>query len=171
MPIMALEEKKRDNIKPMESKPFLGLFKKSSRKPISGELFFWPGMMSRINVYSSLMTSSEIGMCGINVKRKIIAGGMAMVKLNAIAEALSVIPTVFTCFRKNIHTSYKDTPRKPGNEICLLFSAMKLTGAELRIFFSMVSYRDIIFYWPNQAVWLMLPGKVLHISYGHHSHW
>jgi hypothetical protein len=40
MPIIALEEKKRDNIKPIESKPFLGLFKKSSRKSISGELFF-----------------------------------------------------------------------------------------------------------------------------------
>jgi hypothetical protein len=49
-----------------------------------------------------------------------IAGGMAITKLNAIEEALSVIPTVLTCPKKNLITSKRETPLNPGRDVDLL---------------------------------------------------
>jgi hypothetical protein len=43
-----------------------------------------------------------------------MAGGMAMIKLKAIEEALSVMPTAFTCLKKNPTTSNKEMPLNPG---------------------------------------------------------
>ena len=71
-----------------------------------------------------------MGIKGINVKRKIIAGGIAITKLKAIAEALSVIPIVFTCPIKKLITSNSGMPLNPGREVDLLFLIIKATGAE-----------------------------------------
>jgi hypothetical protein len=51
-----------------------------------------------------------MGNKGIKVNRKMMAGGIAITKLNAMAEARSVIPTVFTWAIKNFMTSNKGMP-------------------------------------------------------------
>ena len=61
-----------------------------------------------------------------------IAGGIAMVKLKEIAEALSVNPVFFACKKKKRTTSNKGMPWKPGRNILLLFLITKLTGTETR---------------------------------------
>jgi hypothetical protein len=60
------------------------------------------------------MNSSEMGKCGMRVNRKITTGGMVMVKLNAMADALSVKPVFNACKIKNRVTSNKGIPWKPG---------------------------------------------------------
>jgi len=60
------------------------------------------------------MNSSEIGKCGISVNRKITTGGIVIVKLNAIADALSVNPVLSACKIKNRVTSNNGIPWKPG---------------------------------------------------------
>jgi hypothetical protein len=83
-------------------------------------LFFSPGITSRIRLYKPSSKSTEIGIKGIKVNRNMIAGGMAMTRLKEIADALSVIPTVFTCLIKKSTTSYNGIPLKPGKEVNLL---------------------------------------------------
>jgi hypothetical protein len=61
-----------------------------------------------------------MGRKGIRVKRKMMAGGMAITKLKEMADARSVIPTVFTCPKKNMITSYRAIPLKPGRNVFLL---------------------------------------------------
>ena len=60
------------------------------------------------------------------------AGGMVIVKLKAIEDALSVKPVLFACKKKNRITSNSGMPWKPGRNIFLLFLIRKLTGAETR---------------------------------------
>jgi hypothetical protein len=73
-----------------------------------------------------------MGMYGKSVKRNIITGGIVMVKLKAMADALSVNPTFFACKMKKRITSNKGIPWKPGRNTFLLFRIRKLTGGEMR---------------------------------------
>ena len=61
-------------------------------------------------------------------------GGMVIVKLKAMAEALSVKPVFFACKKKKRITSKSGIPWKPGSNIFLLFRIRKLTGGETSIF-------------------------------------
>jgi hypothetical protein len=63
-----------------------------------------------------------------------ITAGIVMVKLKAMADALSVKPTFFACKKKNRTTSNRGMPSKPGRKIFLLFRIRKLTGGETSIF-------------------------------------
>ena len=54
------------------------------------------------------------GRFGINVNKNNNDGGMAMMKLYEIADALSDSPFALNCFKKKRSTSYKGTPSKPG---------------------------------------------------------
>lgn len=121
---MALEEKNMDKIKPIESKPVLGLLMKSFKNPIKTELFFSPGTTSRIRLNKFCSNASDIGKKGMRVNKKIIAGGMAIIKLKAMEAALSWIPTVFSWATKKLTTSYKGIFLKPGREVALLFLIM-----------------------------------------------
>ncbi len=74
-----------------------------------------------------------------------IAGGMAITKLKAIEEALSVIPTVFTWPKKNFTTSNKGIPLNPGSDDTLLFRTIYVAGCEeVRLFFSLIK-KDMLF--------------------------
>ena len=59
-----------------------------------------------------------------------MAGGIVIVKLKAMAEALSVKPVFFVCKKKKRITSNNGMPWKPGRNIFLLFRIRKLTGRE-----------------------------------------
>ena len=65
--------------------------------------------------------------------RKSRPAGSAIIRLKDIAAALSVKPTLLTCLKKKITTSYKGNPRKPGMISALLFLERKATGADLSI--------------------------------------
>lgn len=68
-----------------------------------------------------------------------IAGGIAITKLKAMEEALSVMPTVLTWPTKNLATSKMGIPRKPGKETALLFNISEPTkGMEVTLFFIVV---------------------------------
>jgi hypothetical protein len=135
MPIIALEENNNDKAKPSDNKPLRGLLIKSSRNLINAELSFCPGITSRIRSYNSFSTRFGMGRNGISVKRKMIAGGIAITKLNAMDEARSLIPTVFTWPKKNWITSYNGMPRNPGNEMDLLFRTRYSYVGEVVILF------------------------------------
>jgi hypothetical protein len=62
------------------------------------------------------------GRLGIRVKRKRQVGGMDIIKLKEMADALSVSPETRNCFLKNLITSYKGMPWNPGNTHPLLLS-------------------------------------------------
>jgi hypothetical protein len=65
-----------------------------------------------------------------------IAGGMAITKLNAIDEARSVIPTAFTWLKKNFITSNRGIPLNPGKDFALLLLTIKVAvRVEARLFF------------------------------------
>ena len=64
----------------------------------------------------------------MSVKKKMIAGGIAITKLNAMDDALSVIPTDFIWLKKNLITSKSGMPRNPGNEFALLFLTKNVAG-------------------------------------------
>ena len=64
----------------------------------------------------------------MSVNKKMIAGGIAITKLNAIEEARSVIPTDFTWLKKNFTTSNRGMPLNPGSEFALLLLTMKVAG-------------------------------------------
>ena len=70
---------------------------------------------------------------------------MAINKLYAMAEALSVIPTVFTWPIKKFTTSYKGIPLKPGNDVALLLSIIILTGLVAATLFPILVRRGIIY--------------------------
>ena len=69
---------------------------------------------------------------------------MAMIKLQAMAEARSVKPTVFTCLKKKMMTSYKGTPSKPGRYKCLLFRKKNETGGLVIIIRSSLVIHQIL---------------------------
>jgi hypothetical protein len=52
----------------------------------------------------------EIGMYGTSVNKKIIAGGIAIKRLKAIEEALSLNPSFFNSSKKNFTTSKRGMP-------------------------------------------------------------
>ena len=62
---------------------------------------------------------------------------MAITKLNAMDEARSLIPIVFTWPKKNWTTSYRGMPRKPGKEMVLLFRTKYSYVGEVVILFFM----------------------------------
>ena len=99
------------------------------------ELFFCPGTTSLIKPYNCCSNCLEIGKKGIRVKRKMMAGGIAITKLKAMEEALSVTPTVLTCLIKKFTTSNNVIPLKPGNCKILLFLTIKVAGADEAILF------------------------------------
>lgn len=70
---------------------------------------------------------------------KMQPAGIAIIKLKDIAAALSVKPTFFTWEIKNLLTSNKGMPLKPGIKIFLLLRIAKVTGA------SVISFRSIFF--------------------------
>ena len=59
-----------------------------------------------------------------------MAGGMAITRLNEIADALSVMPTVLTWLIKKLTTSNMGMPRKPGSDVVLLLLTIRFAGAE-----------------------------------------
>src|SRR5258705_13649915 len=61
------------------------------------------------------------------------AGGIVIVKLKAMADALSVNPVFLACKKKKRTTSKSGMPWKPGRYIFLLFLIRKLTGGETSI--------------------------------------
>jgi hypothetical protein len=61
------------------------------------------------------------GRFGINVNKKRHVGGMDIIKLKEIADALSASPEIFNCCLKNFITSKSGTPLKPGKIHVLLF--------------------------------------------------
>lgn len=89
------------------------------------------------------------------------AGGIVIVKLKAIAEALSVKPVFFACKKKKRITSKRGIPWKPGRNIFLLFLIRKLTGGETRNFLFMRVSRCIKII--SLCVCSVVPGKGLHI--------
>lgn len=62
------------------------------------------------------------GRLGISVNKKRQVGGMDIIKLKEMADALSVNPDILNCFLKNFTTSYKGIPWNPGNFHFLLLS-------------------------------------------------
>jgi hypothetical protein len=60
------------------------------------------------------------------------AGGMVMVKLKEMADALSEKPVLLACKKKNRITSKRGIPWKPGSRIFLLFLTRNLTGVDTR---------------------------------------
>lgn len=165
---MAFDEKNIDSKKPSDNNPFLGLLIKSCRKLMSTALSFSPGITSFISPYISSWNRWVMGKNGINVKRKIMAGGIAMTKLNAIAEALSVIPIVLTCPKKNLITSYKGMPRNPGKDVSLLFLSINTAGADERsLFLIFFITRAFILLYSQNPFFLSVPADtILHISNG-----
>lgn len=131
MPIMALEEKNKDNKKPMDNKPLRGLLIKSFKKEMMAPLFSSPGIMLRIRLYNSNSNCRLMGKKGTRVNKKIREGGMAITKLKETAAARSLIPTVFTCLKKNSITSNKGMPWKPGGFHFLLPRITNFTGGEV----------------------------------------
>jgi hypothetical protein len=75
-----------------------------------------------------------------------IAGGIVIVKLKAIADALSVKPVFWACMKKNRTTSKRGMPWKPGRRIFLLFLIRKLTGVETR---------NLLFNWVSRCMQLI----------------
>jgi hypothetical protein len=80
------------------------------------------------------------------VKKKIIAGGIAITKLKAMADALSFIPTFFTCLAKKLITSKRGIPWKPGNTITLLLLTRKVIGADVETVLVILAKKDILFF-------------------------
>ena len=68
------------------------------------------------------------GRFGISVNKNRQVGGMDMIKLKEMADALSVNPETLNCFLKNFITSYNGIPWKPGNTQPLLLSDKYLNG-------------------------------------------
>ena len=68
------------------------------------------------------------GRLGMSVNKNRQVGGMDIIKLNEIADALSVNPDTRSCFLKNLTTSYNGMPWKPGNTHFLLLSDRYLNG-------------------------------------------
>jgi hypothetical protein len=61
-----------------------------------------------------------------------MAGGIAIVKLKATEDALSVKPVLRACKKKKRITSKSGIPLKPGKNMNLLFLIRKLTGPDTR---------------------------------------
>jgi hypothetical protein len=55
-----------------------------------------------------------MGMYGISVMRKMRLAGIAIRKLNAMAAALSLRPSLLDSIQKYRETSYKEIDLKPG---------------------------------------------------------
>ena len=93
----------------------------------------WLGVMCRVRISSSFVNCLEMGIYGISVKMQSSTAGIAMAKSKEIDFALALSPDFFNCAAKNIKASYNGTPLKPGRIICLLLSAIKVTGVEFNI--------------------------------------
>ena len=62
-----------------------------------------------------------------------VAAGMAITKLNEIAAARSLRPTLMICAEKDFQTLYSGCPSQPGNTIFLLMRRVNATGGELNM--------------------------------------
>src|SRR5438046_894109 len=96
-----------------------------------------------------------------------IAGGMAITILNEMADALSTIPTLRTCSKKNFTTSYKGIPWKPGRRRRLLHPITIVTGAEeantffvARKIFIMALHVSLYFENPVCSAHPGIPGRI-----------
>ena len=98
MPIIALEAKYRAVIKPIEMIPIFELSINESTNFIRFSLCTFKGITSVINPCNWILRLlfEMKGKLGISVNRNKKEGGIAIIKLYAIAEALSVSPVVFT---------------------------------------------------------------------------
>ena len=59
------------------------------------------------------------------------AGGIASNKLKAIDAALSFRLVFWICIKKNLTTSKRGMPLKPGRMICLLLRIRNFTGKDV----------------------------------------
>ena len=103
------------------------------------------------------------------------AAGIAMMKLKAMAEALSLKPSLFTCPKKYFTTSCKHSWRKPGILSVLLFLIKKATGLSLAIKFSNF-VNAVLFYLYYPAVSFQLNrlksfDKFLHTYHALQNYW
>src|ERR1700712_162979 len=110
IPSMALEEYNTARKNPRDNNPLLGVFKKSFKNFCTARNVLRSLIRSLASKSNCGVIDFEIGMYGSSVQRKITAAGIAMRKLNAIADALSFKPTFFTCLKKNATTSYSGRP-------------------------------------------------------------
>lgn len=106
---MALEEKYMAKNKPIDTNSAPGL-KKSSAMDLMILYVELSGVICLANNNTSLYNFADPGILESTVKRNIASGGMASKKLNAMAAALSLIPTCRICELKNKTTSYKGSP-------------------------------------------------------------
>ena len=97
-------------MKPIDNKPVFGLLNRSFIVVIINDRDSELGNTSAINVNNSSCIFLATGKYGIKVKIKIAAAGMAIIKLKATAEALSLMPILFIWLKKNFITSYKHKP-------------------------------------------------------------
>lgn len=136
IPIIPLEEKNKVSKRPNDNKPILFPSINESTKEITCLLYSLEGIISNINLCNSyLMLLLEIkGRLGMRVNKNNKEGGNAMMKLYAMAAALSDKPCCFTCFLKNCITSYNAKPSKPGRYQFLLFLNRKGIGVSNNIF-------------------------------------
>ena len=158
-----MEEKNIANKKPVESKPVRCLLSISDKNFIRGPLFFSPGITSLMIENNWLMNAWEIGRCGINVNRKMTTGGIVIVKLKAMADALSVKPVSPACRKKNLITPNNGIPWKPGRKIFLLFLIRKLTGGETKNLLCSCVSQCMQFIW--YSVYSILAGIAGQTSY------
>ena len=114
---MALEAKKSKRINPNDRIPILEPLKKKSTKFINPGLYVLAGPMSTIKLWSWfwMLFLGMKGRFGIRVNKKRQVGGIDMIKLKEMADALSVKPDTLSCFLKNFITSYSGIPWKPGS--------------------------------------------------------
>jgi hypothetical protein len=106
-PIIALDAKKRSKINPKDNIPILEPLKKKSTKFINPALYVFAGTMSIIKLCNCIciLFLGMNGRLGISVNKNKQVGGMDMIKLKEMAEALSVKPDIRNCFLKNLTTS------------------------------------------------------------------
>lgn len=104
---MALDAKKSKRINPKDNMPILEPLKKKSTKFIKPALYVFAGTISIIKLCNCtwILFFGMKGRLGISVNKNRQVGGMDMIKLKEMADALSVKPDTFSCFLKNFITS------------------------------------------------------------------
>jgi len=88
-----------------------------------------------------------------------------MIRLKDMAEALSFKPTLLIWWNRNLVTSYKGNPLKPGMISSLLFLERKDTGADRIIALSSLfkAWVRFVVYWPYK--YPALSGILWHTGY------